>query len=429
MSTRMKGISMRSRTGLSAVALLTSGVLALTACSSSSRSTESSSANANASTGAAASSTPASNGKDIKIGVITELTGVGSSGHTTTEQGVKAYVNYVNASGGVNGHKLTYVMEDTASSAPGALAATQKAWQQDKVFALMVLSSYWAGAEPYALKNDIPAVGNGESGVDWTNPKNTNLFSSNGVTALTSAYTAIGAYMKAQGVTSCGTVAYSDSDSSQKGGESAMKSCVAAGLKDGFTAGVPFGTTDVSSIALKMKAANVDGIYMPVVPNTGFALAGALRQIGLQPKAYLLATGYGGDLLASSAAVTAAQGFDFSSTGQPVEANTPATQLEAKNLASVGVSGTPTYAEQNAYISMAAIAAGLKAAGTNPTSASFATALRGIKDFDADGLLSPNKVDFSAYSPAQQCLWVVKLEGKKFQSLPNSPFCGGPVSG
>jgi hypothetical protein len=24
---------------------------------------------------------------------------------------------------------------------------------------------------------------------------------------------------------------------------------------------------------------------------------------------------------------------------------------------------------------------------------------------------------------------VVKLEGKKFQSLPNSPFCGGPVSG
>src|SRR6202012_134078 len=117
------------------------------------------------------------------------------------------------------------------------------------------------------------------------------------------------------------------------------------------------------------------------------------------PKAYLMATGYGGDLFSSSAAVTAAQGFDFSSTGQPVEANTPATQIEAKNLAAVGVTGTPTYAEQNSYISMAAIVAGLKAAGANPTSASFSTALRGIKDFDADGLLSPNKVDFSSYTP------------------------------
>jgi branched-chain amino acid transport system substrate-binding protein len=396
-------------------AVLLAGALALTGCSSSGK--------------GGGSSSGAAGGSPIKIGVITELTGVGSSGHTTTEQGVKAYVNYVNASGGINGHKLSYVMEDTQSTPTGALQATEKAWEQDKVFALMVLSSYWGGAEPYALKNNIPAVGNGESGVDWLNPKNTNLFSSNGVTAETTVYTAIGDYMKAQGVTSCGTVVYSDSDSSQKGGASAMKSCQVAGLKDGFTAGVKFGTTDVGALALRMKQAGVDGVYMPVVPDTGFALAAALRQVSLTPKAYLLATGYGGDLLASSAAVNAAQGFDFSSTGQPIEANTPATQLEAKNLATAGVTGTPTYAEQNAYISMAAIADGLKAAGANPTSASFATALRGIKDFNADGLLSPNTVDFSSYTPAQQCLWVVKLTGQKFVPVPNSPFCGPQVKG
>jgi branched-chain amino acid transport system substrate-binding protein len=96
----------------------------------------------------------------------------------------------------------------------------------------------------------------------------------------------------------------------------------------------------MSPVALKMKSAGADGIYLGVVPNTGFALAAALRQIGVAPKAFVLATGYGGDLLSSSAAVTAAQGFEFASVGQPVEMNTPATQIFAKNLAAVGETRT-----------------------------------------------------------------------------------------
>src|SRR6202000_1061853 len=101
--------------------------------------------------------------------------------------------------------------------------------------------------------------------------------------------------------------------SASKSAGASSKSCTAAGLKTAGPQLVSFGSTDMAPVALKMKSAGVDGVWLGTVPNTGFALAGALRTAGDTPKVFLMATGYGGDLLSSSAAVTAAQGFEVSS--------------------------------------------------------------------------------------------------------------------
>ena len=53
--------------------------------------------------------------------------------------------------------------------------------------------------------------------------------------------------------------------------------------------------------------------------------------------------------------------------------------------------------------------------------------LRGVSDFDADGLLSPEKIDFSNYEPTQSCQWLVTLQDKKFVPVDGSPFCGTKV--
>jgi branched-chain amino acid transport system substrate-binding protein len=382
-------------------------------------------------TGAATTtgSTGSVGGGTVKIGVLTDSTGVAASGFQTTEIGIKAYVNSINAAGGINGQKLSYVMADSQSTPAGALTAVQKLVQTDKVFAMINVSSDFYGAEAYALKQGLPVVGGSFDGPEWSDPTNTNLFAAQGVADVNAVNSALGQYFKAQGVTSCGSVGYSSSPSSQKAATGGLKSCAAAGLKGGYVSQVAFGSTDVGPIALAMKTAGVDGVYMPVVPNTGFALAGALRQVGVQPKSFLLATGYGSDLLGSSAAVAAAQGFDFSSSLEPVEMNTPATQVMVKNLAAVGFTQTPTFAIQTAYAAMAGFVHGLKAAGTNPTRASFMTALRAVTDFDVDGLMSPLKVNFSNYSPDQTCLWVVKLQGKKFVPQPKIPYCGQKLAG
>lgn len=364
-------------------------------------------------------------GSTIKIGYLSDLTGVASSAYVTSEKGVKAYLDQLNASGGVNGHKIEYVMGDTTSTTTGALTAAQKLVETDHVFAIVENSAFFYGAEAYLLKNNIPVVGSAVDGPIWTDPKNTNLFPATGPTNSEYMLTAQGAYMKRQGATKCGAISYASSISSQNAATGFVKSCEAAGLQGGYLNNqVPFGSTDVGPIALAIKNSHTDGIYLPIVPNTAFALIGALHQLGVHLKSVMLATGYGGDLLASKAAIEAGQGVDFVPTSVPVEANTPATRRQVAALAKVGVHGPPTNAEQYAFLTLTLFATGLKAAGPNPTQASLITALRHLKNYDADGLLAPNKIDFSNYTPQSRCFWVVRLEGRTFHVVPGSPFCG-----
>jgi branched-chain amino acid transport system substrate-binding protein len=428
----------RPRT-LAVIVAATAFAVTMTACSSSNKADSSPSTNAGSTGGASSSSSSSSGaaGTPIKIGVLTDSTGVASSGFTTTEKGIKAYVDSVNADGGVNGQKITYVMGDTASTPAGALTAAQKLVQSDKVFAIVEVSSDFFGAEPYLLKQGVPVIGGAFDGPEWTVQSNTNLFSSIGVTDFNTVSSVNGEYMKMRGVTNCGSMGYSSSKTAQASAIAGNKSCVAAGLKATYLNNqIPFGSTDMGAIALAIKAAGVDGMMVPVVPATAFALAAALKQIGVKLKSYLLLTGYGGDLLASSAAVAAGQGYEFSSVGQPIEANTPATQKFAAALAKVGVTGPPTFAEQHAYIGMAAFVAGLKAAGANPSQKAFLTAMRGVKGFDGDGLLSPAKIDFDNYaaggtggSVIANCIFVAELNGTKFTPVSGTPLCGKTLPG
>jgi branched-chain amino acid transport system substrate-binding protein len=371
----------------------------------------------------------------IKLGLITDLTGPFSSSFTSSEKGIKAYVDMVNADGGINGHKLSYVVADTTSTITGAQTAAQELVQRDNVFAVVDDSAAFSGAEPYLLQRGVPAIGGAFDGPEWNVASNTNLFASTGVTDYNTVNSAVGKFMKAHGVTVCGAVGYPNATAGPSA-VSVVKSCTAAGLKDGYlNTQIPVGSTDVGPIALAMQKAGVNGIVLPVVVSTGFALLGALKQLGVKLRVALLSTGYGGDLLASSAAVQAGQGYMFSSVGQPIETNTAATQQMAAALAKVGVTTTPTFAEQEAYIATAAVAAGLKAAGANVTQKSFMTALRNIHDFNADGLLSPGSVNFSNLNQnaggagAAGCIFAAQLEGTKFIPVSGTPMCGQAVPG
>jgi branched-chain amino acid transport system substrate-binding protein len=361
------------------------------------------------------------------VGVINDATGAAASGSNTTEIGLKAYVNSVNATGGVNGHKIQYVLGDSASTPAGALAAAQKLVQTNKVFAVLSSSAFFFAAEPYLLKEGVPVIGTAFDGPEWTDPKNTNMFSASGVSNSGDLFTTTGQVVKAVGGSVCGAVGYKDSPSSTKSAEAFPQACAKAGLKAGYVAAIPFGSTDVAPIALHMKATGVDSIFFSTVPSTGFALAAALRTVGASTKAILLPTGYGGDLLQSSAAVQAAQGFYFSNSLAPVELNTPATQKMQARFKAVGENNGPGFAESTAYESMAAFAAGVTAAGDNITRASFIAALRKVNNFDAEGLLGA-PTDFGNYSPTKQCSFYVKLSGKAFVPVAGlDPVCGTKI--
>jgi ABC-type branched-subunit amino acid transport system substrate-binding protein len=246
----------------------------------------------------------------------------------------------------------------------------------------------------------------------------------------------LGKFYKMQGVTTVGAVGYSISPLSSESAKASIESAKSQGLKSGYlNSNFPFGSTDVQPVALAMKSAGVNGMTATTDPNTGFALVTALRQAGANVKVAIFATGYGGDLLqAGPGALNAAQNVYFSLGYEPVEMNTPATKQFVADLKSAGITGSPTYAEYNGYLSVGLLVRALKANGGNTSSSAVIGALSNIHDWDALGLFGSHKLDINdrdnIVAGADNCLWITKLEGNQFKLVKGAtPICGNVLPG
>jgi branched-chain amino acid transport system substrate-binding protein len=265
-------------------------------------------------------------GKAIKIGILGSFTGAAASGFTGLQPGVIARIKVANAAGGINGHQIEWVAADDQSTPAGALAAVNKLVQQDKVTAIVEVSSVFYGGSKPAIKSGIPVFGTGfDACTCWTDQSATNLFDVNGVGDYTLVPTTFGTIAKALGVSKMGGLSYTTSASSTLSVKAWIRSAQKAGLQTGFSQGIAFGSTDIGPVVLGIKNSGTDGFYMSTIPNSAFAVAGGLAEQGIKLKGTFLATGYGGDLLANDAAVQAAQGLQFLVATSPVELKTPGT--------------------------------------------------------------------------------------------------------
>jgi ABC-type branched-subunit amino acid transport system substrate-binding protein len=410
--------------------------LAAAGCSSSKASHASSSSSATVgaapTTGAAAgaSTTAAPNRGTYTIGLLTDVTGLAASGNKTSEQGVQAGVVLASR----DGYTIKYVVGDTTSTPNGALAAAQKLVEQDHVFAVIAVSSLAFSAANYLTSQGVPVVGVAEDGPEWTSASN--MFSVIGALHGNLVATTQGQLLKMLGVSSLGSLGYSISPASAEAAKGVAASSKAAGIKVGYVnASFPFGSTDVQPVALAMKAAGVDGATASVDPNTSYALITALRQAGVGLKAFLLPTGYGADTLqAGPGALQAAQNVYFFLAYEPVEMHTPATEQFVADLTAAGISGEPTFAMYNGYVSLGLLTQGLTAAGASPTRAALISALSSIHDFTALGLYGSHHLDVNdrqgIAGGVDNCIWVTKLAGSAFQLVAGAdPICGSVVPG
>lgn len=74
---------------------------------------------------------------EIKFGMTVPMTGTASLGYNKIPGAVKAYFDYVNANGGINGRKLTLVVKDDRYVPTEAVTKTNELILKDKVFALL----------------------------------------------------------------------------------------------------------------------------------------------------------------------------------------------------------------------------------------------------------------------------------------------------
>jgi len=377
-------------------------------------------------------------GSPIKVGVLMSLSGSAASGFTGVEDGVKARLAVANAAGGVDGHKITYVMGDDTSSPQGNLAAVNRLIQQEHVTAIIEVSSFFFGGYKAAVTAGVPVFGTGfDGGPEWLDKSNKNLFDVNGVGDYTKVPTTFGKIAKALGITKMGGLSYSSSPSAQLSVHEWVESAKQAGVAAGYQKAVPFGSTDTGPVVLGVKNSATDGFYMSTIPNTAFSVASGLSQQGAKLKGVFLATGYGGDLLSDKAATQAAQGLYFLTSSAPVELKTEGTMKMQDGLhkyASQSADVVPSFSQTEGWLATDALVWGLGNAGKDLSAKNIVSSSRDAT-WDAAGLTKP--VDFSSYGEIAgggvgpgNCLYVVQLEGSGFKPVPQlSPVCGDLIPG
>ena len=379
----------------------------------------------------------AASGSEIKLGVVTPLTGPYSSGFTTVEKAVKARLAVENAKGGIDGHKLTYVMADDLGTPAGALAAAKKLIQQDHVYGILDASPVFYGAAPAVKAANVPVAGSSwDGGPEWLDKSYTTFFDGFGYANYELSASTYGEIFKNQKCTKVGGVG-NTGPSSGRAAEAAVISAQKAGMQAGYlnTKLAP-DTTDVGPAVLGIKSSGTDCVYVPVTPALAFALVAGLKQAGVNMKVILLPTGYGGDILQNKSGVQAAQGVDFMTSGSPVELQTDATKAFQEALAKYAdETNIPTFGEYVGWTIADLFVYGLKQAGGDASQADFVSALRASDGWDNGGLYQkPTKFadpapQAGSFGPGN-CTNVVKLTGEKFVPLEGlAPICGTILDG
>ena len=286
--------------------LAVSGALALvlSACSSSSKpsSTATTTAPGGGSSATTASnrtnSAPGISASTITLGLITSETGSASSEYTGIIPAAQARIAQLNAAGGINGRQVKLITADDASSPTGNGAAAQRLIAEG-VFGIIAESPFVFGGFKTMNSAGVPVTGGAYDGPEWGTQPYTNMFTYTAPQDPKSpVYTTAPNFFKQNGATTVAAVGYGVSPSSSAAATGFIFGSKYVGLKEGYlNTSLPFGTVDVSAIALSLKNSGSDGLYMPLDENTNFAIINAAKQAGANLKVIESATGYGQALL------------------------------------------------------------------------------------------------------------------------------------
>ncbi len=374
-------------------------------------------------------------GAPITIAYITDLTGAGGSENSTSPAGFEARLALQNAQGGVNGHKLVPLVIDDQTSPTQIITAVQSAISKGAL-GIVSQSPVMFLAAKYPQQAGVPVTGTYDDGPEWGTQPNTNMFASdNGsVDPKYPVNTQLGDLYKKLGGTVLGAYGYSISPSSSRAAIGTGQSFQHAGGKVGvLDTTVPFGGVDFTSAALSAKQNHVNAIAPEMDANSNYALATALKQEGVKIKAAIYATGYQPDVIHSPVWKTLNGGY-FLSLFRPwslPNAGTQQMQAAMEKYAHFSKTDFPNFGQYESWAGADLMIKGLQMAGKNPTRAAVISDLRGLKSYNANGLL-PVNLDYATnfgHNPPKTCSWIMKAGTNGFTAISSQPSCGTDIPG
>ena len=230
--------------------------------------------------GGGGSQTQGVTSSEIDIGGIAAKTGPLANQYSPIFQGVQAYLNQVNAQGGVNGRKIKYVAQLDDQTLPSLNVSQARALvTQDNVFAVVGVATPIFAAGSYLAQNNIPTFG-------WNvNPQwsdGPSLFGEKGSFINFTHQGPLIAYLATRaGAQKVGTIAYTVSQSADcatgqintynQFGKDVV-------LKD---TSLPFGFTDISGDITQIKNTGAQFIGTCMDPTGNTVLSKGLQEAGL----------------------------------------------------------------------------------------------------------------------------------------------------
>ena len=362
---------------------------------------------------------------EIKLGITLPMTGSASPGYNKIPGAMKAYFDYVNSNGGINGRKITLKVEDDQYVPTQAVAKTNKLILQDKVMALIsplgTANNKAVAAAVNPARRGVPVlfVNTGFSGFADTKkyPTTYTILPSYVMEAKIMAE-----YIKDNFAGKSIGLVYQDDDF----GSDALAGFKSAGIKFATTVGYASGSQSATTAAgwvTKLKAANCDVVILFGVSSATAAGLGTAAALKYAPQ-WILGS-VGGDATTIKASGVPA-GVLYNAVGASFLPATTDTSDEYVSLfQSIYAKAVPGSAFDNnvlvgmnsAFVTVQA----LKAAGTNPTRKSLLAAIDSKGSTFASAALIPlnysktshvgyNGYWFGKYSPTGD----LKPDGGKY---------------
>jgi branched-chain amino acid transport system substrate-binding protein len=407
-------------------AVLCTAALAAVACGTSSAPSAKSSSSGKQASCDSAGVTPGS----VALGGIAPLSGPQSPLFKPIAKGWKVRLREQNDHGGVNGRKLEVTNVDDGGSVTQSVTAAKQLLQRDKVFAVFMAEAITSGTAPFFARHQVPVVGYNVN-PEWGKYKNMFGYSGSN-SSKPKATTTLGTFLKRQGVSKLGIIAWNNPGTVQVAKQTAQ-SFEAAG---GDTVLVSTSASDTNTNwlpqAQKFKKRGADGLYVPLNFNVAAKVIDALHQVGVKPKVSIVPQGYGPAAIKQLG--SKANGLTFTTTWVPYEARAKVPGDGQEKARAAFKKYAPDEPVSDAliagYLSGQMMIKGLELSGEDClTRQAFLSKLRGVTDYSADGFFNPpinlKTVFGETYG---RCFHFVTVKHQRYVPQTNGKaICGHPI--
>jgi branched-chain amino acid transport system substrate-binding protein len=380
-------------------------IATIAGCSSSSKSSSSASTtNSGSSAGSSASST--AHGTPILIGSIESSTGSEASSIGTAPAGLEAWVDSVNASGGIDGHPVQLTIKQDVDNPGTGLADAQQLIAHHVVAIVFDASSTDTAWAPVVHKAGLPIVGGDASPESIADP----LFFQEQTTVTNLEYGQLYA-LKLGGATNVGMAYCAEVAQCAAGVPLAKAATPELGMKLVWSGAFSSSTPDLTPECLAAKAAGADGIQFGATTDEDIKFAEACAEQGWKP-VYGAATTALTDQMLSVPALNNL--YSVQGIAPWFDNSTPALQAfhAAMNKYEPGVNANS--AALQAWISGKLFEAAIAASGSaTVTSASVTSGLYNLHNETLGGLAPP--LNFTPGKPGNvKCFFIVAIENGKY---------------